>query len=98
MAWTQREDTLCDALNNILDGRPGKALEVLGVTATAFDRMRAVHKCYRKLSNVRLKKLNDNWSRGMIEVDGEEAITFKAGMSPASLAPPAPAAFAKSAA
>ena len=56
-AWTQREDTLCDALNNIVDGRPGKALEVLGVTATTFDRMRAIHKCYRKLSNVRLKKL-----------------------------------------
>ena len=48
--WNGREAELCDAINNIVDGRPAKALEVLGITATAYQRMRAIHSCYLKLS------------------------------------------------
>ena len=55
--WNQREAELCDALNNVVDGRPAKAIEVLGIGATAFARVRAIHSCYRKLSATRLKEL-----------------------------------------
>ena len=82
--WRQREAELCDALNSVVDGRPAKAVEVLGIAATAYDRMRAIHACYRKLSVARLKELEGQWAVGKIAIDGAEPTTFKAGMSPAS--------------
>ena len=82
--WRQREAELCDALNSVVEGRPAKAIEVLGIAATAYDRMRAIHACYRKLSVARLKELEEQWAVGEIAMDGAEPTTFKAGMSPAS--------------
>ena len=62
--WKKREAELCDALNSIVDGRPAKAIEVLGIDATAYERMRAIHACYRKLSVARLKELEGQWAVG----------------------------------
>ena len=78
-AWMQREAVLCDALNGILSGRPAKAVEVLGIPATACDRVRATYQCYTKLSTTRLKELEKNWAVGKIGVDGGDATSFKAG-------------------
>ena len=59
-------------------GRPAKAVEVLGIGATAYERMRAIHACYRKLSVARLKELEGQWAvakipRGYILVRAENS-------------------------
>ena len=54
-AYHEREDYLCNLLNEHTSGTPSAAVGLLGTEASAYDRLKCIYECHWKLSVERLE-------------------------------------------